>query len=103
MASSSTTERKLITHEEDFAKFGIEAGSRLKIKRPGYSHWAIYLGHGEVCHLTQDRSVKIPRLRAVSKASAGSLPVEVVIESFTEMTKGGKATVEVDNSADSKW
>ncbi|KAK3756490.1 hypothetical protein RRG08_061552, partial [Elysia crispata] len=102
VSSTSFQKRLRIYKEEDLRVYNIAPGSRLQIERSTYSHWAIYVGDGKVCHL----SVIEKQGATSSHASLDALYIKnamVFVESFSDMMGGDEAKVYVNNAADEKW
>lgn len=86
---------------EDFENLHISKGSLLKFKSIGYYHWAIFIGNGKYCHLTQDKVDSRCSSVVLSEAVAGELETIIKIDDLSDLNYETTEII-VDNSGDSR-
>ncbi|XP_070283421.1 phospholipase A and acyltransferase 2-like isoform X1 [Myotis yumanensis] len=74
-------------------------GDLIEIFRPGYAHWAVYVGHGYVVHLTS--TGEIPGAGSASLMSA--LTDKAIVKKELLYFVAGKHTYRVNNKHDQKY
>ncbi|KAK6980231.1 HRAS-like suppressor 2, partial [Biomphalaria glabrata] len=83
----------------------LELGDRVRFDRGFYSHWGIYIGHGEIVHLAgrgnDGINANVHIGYSFSIAGVQFSKAEICIEDFWIVVDDSKAYI--DNSLDSKF
>ncbi|RUS69555.1 hypothetical protein EGW08_022683 [Elysia chlorotica] len=99
--STPPEERIRIYSEKDLETYNVKPGSRIEIEDDNFSHWAVYLGDGEICHLTV-RAPDGKSLPSVAIQLLDSKDATISVEPVTNLLRRG-SKVYVNNHADKKW
>ncbi|XP_031425791.1 phospholipase A and acyltransferase 4-like [Clupea harengus] len=75
-----------------------EPGDMIEIQRAGYNHWALFIGNGDVLHLTTDG---VSSTAAIFAGSVDSVFAIVKKEKLKEVALGDKWSVH--NCLDNEW
>ncbi|KAK3723087.1 hypothetical protein RRG08_037281 [Elysia crispata] len=102
MGSSASIKR---AKGEDWSENGatlvsLEPGDLVKFQRCGYYHWAVYIGNGEVVHVSEQNNHDSVSDKSLVRASLELSKVHINVQSFWAVARSGRASKANDRDQD---